>query len=315
VFRKLLIFSLFLALIIIIIGGVVVYRRERLTSNFDTPNGKLKIVTTLFPLYDFARAVGQDRADVILLTPANPESLQYSPRAEDMAKISHAQMVVYTNPIIEPWIADTILGFGNDQLSVINASQHLQYLHSLESSTQPNIPTDPHVWLDFANDKIVVQDLAEVMAQRDPDHSDYYQQNAQTYQQQLDQLDQAYQTSLANCAHKTIVFAGQYDFGYLVHRYGLQLLAAQGTLPAAEPSDDELINFMQSIKNTNPAVIFYEQLSSPRVMQTLRRATTARLLPLDSAHTVTTEQLDDGLSFLTIMRRNLTNLQSGLGCN
>src|SRR5690242_13296879 len=64
---------------------------------------KLNVVTTLFPLYDFAKAVAGDKAEVTLLLPPGVEPHSFEPKPDDVVKMSKADVVIYTNEFMEPW--------------------------------------------------------------------------------------------------------------------------------------------------------------------------------------------------------------------
>jgi zinc transport system substrate-binding protein len=115
------------------------------------------------------------------------------------------------------------------------------------------------------------------------------------------------------CSSKEIIYAGHYAFGYLTKRYGLEYFAAQGVSPDSEPTAADLINLVNQIKKDNIKYIFYEELSSPKIAQTLSDETGAELLLLNAAHNISKEQLEQGATFISIMKNNLTNLKIGLG--
>jgi ABC-type Zn uptake system ZnuABC Zn-binding protein ZnuA len=63
---------------------------------------KLKVVTTLFPLQEFALAVGGERARVDLLLPPGAEPHAWEPRPSDLAKIQKADVFIYIGKVMEP---------------------------------------------------------------------------------------------------------------------------------------------------------------------------------------------------------------------
>lgn len=130
----------------------------------------------------------------------------------------------------------------------------------------------------------------------------------------MDLLDQNYRQTLSNCQNQEIVYAGHYAFGYLAKRYDLAYLAAQGLSPDAEPTANALKKLVDQIKANNLRYIFYEELTSPKIAQTLSAETDASLLLLNAAHNITKDQLAVGRSFFDIMKENLDNLKIGLNC-
>jgi zinc transport system substrate-binding protein len=145
-------------------------------------------------------------------------------------------------------------------------------------------------------------------------NADYYQSNANEYISKIISLDIQYKETLANCESKEIIYGGHYAFGYLANRYNLKYFAAQGISPDAEPTALDMITLIEQIKSNNIKYIFYEELSSSKVAETIANETNANLLLLNAAHNVTREDIENNVSFITIMKENLENLKTGLQC-
>ncbi len=173
---------------------------------------------------------------------------------------------------------------------------------------------DPHIWLDFDNAIIMVKNIVQAFQGKDSANKALYEQKAIEYSRRLNDLDSLYKTTLAACKNRTIVYGGHYAFGYLAERYGLKYLAAQGVSPDAEPTANDLIKLVEQIKKERIKYIFYEELTSPRITETIAGETNAKMLLLNAAHNVSRDQLDQGVSLFDILRRNLENLSRGLEC-
>jgi zinc transport system substrate-binding protein len=173
---------------------------------------------------------------------------------------------------------------------------------------------DPHLWLNFANDDIIIQTIADAFSEKDKAGASYYRQMGYEYQNKLSALDKQYQTSLAKCGANEIVYGGHYAFGYLANRYHLKYLAAQGVSPDSEPTAQDLAKLVDQIKINKIKYVFYEELVSPKIAETLAKETGANLLLLNSAHNLSKQDFENKVSFLTIMEDNLQNLSQGLNC-
>jgi len=149
---------------------------------------------------------------------------------------------------------------------------------------------------------------------KDSPNQTVYQLATDAYVNQLTQLDEKYRTALANCQSKKIIYGGHYAFGYLANRYGLEYFAAQGIAPDAEPTAADLIALVKQLKTEKIKYIFYEELSSPKIAQTIASESSAQMLLLNAAHNLSKEQFDSAWSFLEILENNLANLKIGLGC-
>jgi ABC-type Zn uptake system ZnuABC Zn-binding protein ZnuA len=175
--------------------------------------------------------------------------------------------------------------------------------------------TDPHVWLDFDNARIMAENIARAFIRKDPANADHYQANLDRLLADLAALDGQYKTALAACRSRTIIYGGHYAFGYLSKRYGLEYVAAQGFSPDAEPTAKDMIALVEQVKSANIRHIFYEELTSPKIAETLAQETNARLLLLNGAHNLSKDDYTRGVTFVSIMKDNLANLQAGLDCN
>lgn len=292
---------LFLSLVIILITLTSLILWKKPVK--ENQSSKISVVTTIFPLYDFVRQVGGDKVEVQLLLPPGVEAHHFEPTPQTLLMVNRSNLLVYTSSQMEPWVTDILSSLDQTKNTILAAGQKTKQLG-----------TDPHVWLDFENTQIMVENIAQALIQQDPIHADFYRNNANQYQQQLQQLDQQYQI-LLRCPQNTIVYGGHYALGYLANRYHLVYLAAQGMASEAEPTAEDLVNLINQVKQNNIQYIFYEELTSPKVAQTLAQETGAQLLLLSAAHNLSQEDLTRGKTFMQIMRENLNNLKQGLSCS
>jgi zinc transport system substrate-binding protein len=301
--------------IAIIVGGLIVLSQIKRTKQKTIGAGKIKIVTTLFPLYDMAKNIGADKAEVALLIPPGVEPHTFEPKPSDIIKISEADCFVYTGRFMEPWAEDIIQGLSNKNLIVVDASKGTRMIRAVfPDNDEPGGVLDPHIWLDFDNAKIMAKNIAEALAAKDQADKAFFQQRADDYNTKLTQLDTSFRTALSTCKSREIVYGGHYAFGYLAKRYGLRYLAAQGVAPDAEPTAKDLIRLIEQIKKNNIHYVFYEELTSPKIAETIARETHAKILLLNAAHNLTKDQFERGVSFFEILHTDLENLKIGLEC-
>jgi zinc transport system substrate-binding protein len=281
----------------------------------STESAKIKVVATLFPLYDMARNIGGEKADVSLLMPPGVEPHTFEPTPSDIIKINEADIFVYTDRFMEPWAADMIKGVVNKKLIVVDASKGTQMISAeFHDRDEPQGARDPHIWLDFDNARIMARNIAGALEAKDPADKAFFQQRAADYDKKLSELDTSFRKTLGTCRHKEIVYAGHYAFGYLAKRYGLKYLAAQGVSPNAEPTAKDLTNLVEQIRKNNIHYVFYEELTSPKIAETIAGETDASLLLLNPAANLTKDQFERGVSFFDIMNADLKNLEIGLEC-
>jgi zinc transport system substrate-binding protein len=300
-------------LLVIVLGSSLFACAKR--SEEPVQMKKLRVVTTLFPLYDMAKSIGSDKTDVVLLVPPGVEAHSFEPRPSDIVKINEADVFVYTGKFMEPWAEDVIQGIVNKNLIVVDASRGARMIPGVvHDADGPAGSIDPHIWLDFDNAGVMVKNILQAFEIKDSANKALYTQKSNEYSRKLTELDSSYKTTLAACKNRTIVYGGHYAFGYLAKRYGLNYLAAQGVSPDAEPTAKDLVKLVEQIKKERIKYIFYEELTSPRITETIAGETNAEMLLLNAAHNVSRDQLDQGVSLFDILRRNLDNLSKGLEC-
>jgi len=292
-------------------------------------SGKLQVVATLFPLYDFARNVGGDRAEVTLLLPPGMEAHSFEPKPADIVRISKADLFLYTNRAMEPWAEELVQGVGAKHLTVVDTSRGARLLkvaaedehgHGEAKGDGPEryhraeAGIDPHLWLDFGNAQTMVDTIAAAFAAKDPANRDAYLANGAAYKAKLAALDDRYRAGLATCAKRGFLHGGHFAFGYLAQRYALRYESALAVSANAEPTPRKLAGLVKQMHEEGLSVIFAEELISPRTAETIARETGATILYLHGAHNVSRDDLARGVTFLALMDRNLENLRKGLQC-
>jgi len=282
---------------------------------------KITVVTTLFPLYDFARSIAGNKADIILILPPGVEAHAFEPKPADIMKVDKADLLIYTGKYMEPWAEDILKSTTNNKLAVVDASLGIKLarLNPAHGGPEPDNRRhhgsyDPHIWLDFTNAVKMVDTITEGLCKTDPGNSDFYRKNADIYKEKLSALDKEYKKALSGCRKKTLIHGGHFVFGYLARRYGLEYTSACEGSPNSEPTARKMIELKKKIKENDIHFVFFEELLNPKVSDIIAKETGATLLKLNGAHNVTKDEFQKGVTFLTLMEDNLVNLKKGLEC-
>ncbi|MFA7074899.1 MAG: zinc ABC transporter substrate-binding protein [Endomicrobiaceae bacterium] len=300
----------------------------------DTTTGKVEVITTLFPTYDFVRQIGKDKVNVHLLLPPGVEPHTFEPKPQDIVKINRADIFVYTGKYMEPWVEELLQGIPNKNLEIVDASTGISLIsekdddndgheehgehsehHDNKEHHHHHAGKDPHIWLDFDNDKIMVDTIVKALCEKDFDNKDFYMKNAEEYKNKLTDLDKRFKETLSTAKHRTIIYGGHFAFGYFAKRYGLEHDSPyEGFSPNAEPSPKVLGELIKKLKASGIKYIYYEELLDPKVARTISEATGAKLELLHGAHNVSKSELEKGITFISIMENNLKKLKEGLEC-
>lgn len=303
--------------------------------------GRLKVVTTLFPTYDFARQIGGDKVDVTLLLPPGVESHAFEPKPQDIVRIGKADIFIYTGKYMEPWVGDLLKGVSNKKLVVVDASAGIELMAEAEHDEDAEHhegehhnegddhgehrdeghghhhhgDKDPHIWVDLGNAQIMADTIAKAFADKDPANRAFYFENAGEYKVMLADLDGRFKAALSTAKHRTIMYGGHFAFGYFVKRYGLKHESPyEGFAPNAEPGPKAIGELINKLKLSGMKYIYYEELLDPKVARTIAQEAGVKLELLHGAHNVSKNELDGGVTFLDIMEDNLRKLKVGLEC-
>lgn len=289
---------------------------KKQTAEVDR-NNKLKVVATIFPLYDFARQIGGEAADVSLLIPPGTEPHSFDPRPENIVSAGRAAIFVYTNDTMEPWAGSMLKGLSSQDLVIVQAGRGIALTEEHRADDGHDVhgdAPDPHIWLDFDKARKMVDTILESFISVKPAKKELYLGNAKKLKDSLAGLDQKFSAALKTCKHNTIVHGGHFAFGYLAKRYNLKYISASGFSPDAEPSPQNLVRMSKTLKKEGLKHIFYEELVTSRMAEVIAKETGASLLLLHGGHNISKQELDNGTTFISLMERNLDNIKEGLQC-
>ena len=270
------------------------------------PPAKPLVVATIYPLWEFSRQVAGDRADVVSLVPAGVEPHDWEPAPRDVSQVQRASVFVHTGTDLDGWAEKLLAELTGRRGVVVNARGGLSVL------TVGGV-TDPHVWLDPTLARAQVLAIAAGLEQADPAGRAAYADNAKAFVARLDALDLELTAGLADCARREVV-TSHAAFAYLARRYRLTQVPVMGISPEAEPSPADLAAIVRTARRLKVTHVFFETLASPRLAETLSRELGATPLPLNPIEGVSPAETAAGLGYLELMRANLANLRTALGC-
>jgi zinc transport system substrate-binding protein len=273
---------------------------------------RVKVVASVFPLLEFARAVGGEQAEVSLLLPPGAGVHTWQPRASDIIKMSEADLFIYIGGGLEPWVDDFLRSVSNKHLKILAVASFLPLEKEKHSGEEA---ADPHVWLDFVNDRTIVDRIAGALAEIDPAQAPAYKSRASGYNEKLSALDGLFTESLKSCAHRIVLLAGHEAFGYLARRYRLQQVSLSGLSPDAEPTPRAVVSLIDLARKQRIGSVFMEARESPKLANLLAREIPAQIFVLNPGENLNKQEWTSGTTFLDLMRENLKNLKKGLGCD
>lgn len=281
-------------------------------------SGKVNVVTSFYPIYEFAKAIGGEDVNVINLLPTGVEPHDWTPRSQEILNTSKAQLFFYNGAGLEGWVPNFLKGMGKDaSVKPVELSQGIELIHADEDdghdhghtddSTDGDHHIDPHTWVSPKSAKIMAENIKNSYIEVDPAHKDNYESRYAELSQKLDELDAKFTEELSKTAKKEIVVSHQ-AFGYLCRDYGLTQHAIMGLSPEAEPRAQDLVALAKKVKEENIRYIFFEELVSDKLAKTLAGEAGVETLVLNPVEGLTKEQQEAGDNYFTLMEKNLQNL-------
>lgn len=295
-------------------------------------DGSLQVVTTTFPLFEFVKAVGDDRIFVVYIgAGADPHGFDPSPR--DLELLSSSRLVIYNGAGLEPWLEPALAALtprGTPSGAVPHAGQRPP---GPSGGAGPSIPVavdateglplipregsdtgmDPHVWLDPLLARKQVDIILEALAAADEAGRAAYEENAEELLRRLDHLHQRFHEELDLCSSR--VLAVEHGaFIYLARRYQLQQVALAPADHDMEPSPRHLARAIRRLRSAGSRGVFATDGSPGHLAETAAMETGARVLTLHTLEVLSPEQRDQGETYFTLMESNLQHLKEGLGC-
>ena len=290
---------------------------------------KIRIVTTIFPEYDWVREILGDKADsaeITMLLDNGVDLHSYQPTADDLIKLSDCDLFVYVGGESDGWVDDALKNATNKNRKVINLLEILgdsvkeeETVEGMqeEEEDQEEKEYDEHVWLSLKNAKTLVGAISAALQEIDPDNKDTYAANADAYGQKLSALDAEYQKAVSAGTYKTLLFGDRFPFRYLVDDYGLSYYAAFAGCSAESEASFETVSFLARKVDEGklPCVLTIEG-KNHKIAETIVQNTAGKnqkILTMDSMQSTTSQDVARGTTYLSLMAKNLDVLKEALG--
>lgn len=305
---------------------------ESQSENDNNKTEKLKIVTTIFPEYDWVRQIAGDKVsdmDIAMLLDNGVDLHSYQPTADDIMKISDCDLFIYVGGESDEWVNDALKEAVNKDMQVINLLDVLGEQVKIEELVEGMQDTeheeeeeheekeyDEHVWLSLKNAETLCDAIAEALGNADPDNKAVYDTNKAAYIDQLVSLDNQYREVADQASVKTLLFGDRFPFRYLVDDYGLSYYAAFAGCSAESEASFETISFLaQKIDELGLKYVMTIEKSDQKIAKTIIENTQNKdqsILTLDSMQSTTSADAANGMTYLSIMEGNLNILKEAL---
>lgn len=299
---------------------------------------KIKIMTTLFPYYDFARAVtkGIDNIEVELLVSPGQDDHSFGPTPADVVKINNADVFIYNGGGLETWVSTVLESLDNKSQTVIKmidcvkpeievaaekeerekvfaVDDHDHGDENPEHEDEHHHEIDEHIWTSPVMAQKLVENICHNLSEKMPEYKDVFNKNSKDYINEIKNVDKEIR-SITNKAHKKeIIFADKFPLKYFALEYGLKYYAAfDGCSGEMEPSAKTVAFLIDKVKAKDVHGIFYLELSSQAMADVICDDTGVKKYQFNSCHNITEKQFKEGITYVNLMKENANVLKKAL---
>lgn len=317
----------------------------------NTKEKKIKIVTTIFPEYDWVKNIvgeNNENVEIEILQKNGVDLHSYEPSADDMAKIAEADIFVYVGGHSDKWAKDALKNVTNKNQRIINLfdvlgddvkplkmvdgmehhhnheegehhEEHKEDEHHHdheEGEHHHKDEADEHVWLSIKRTSKAVDALAKTIAEVDSKNKDMYISNAEAYQNELTALDSKFEFAAMSGKRDTILFGDRFPFFYMADDYGLDYYAAFTGCSAESEASFETVAFLANkIDELGINNVLTIEKRSHKIPETIIENTKNKnqsILEMNSMQSVTEKEINDGITYIGAMKANLDILKKAL---
>lgn len=271
-------------------------------SSSSVQSDKPQIYTSFYAVYDFAKEIAGDKADIYNMVPSGTEPHDWEPTVQDMAKLNDADIVFYNGLGMESWVD-----------KVKQSLSNTKFVQVSDGILTNENASDPHVWLDPKNVEVICQNIFNTLCEIDPGNKSLYNENLKNYLSELDNLDKSFRDTINTIPenNRNIIVSHE-AYSYLCSAYGLNQVPIDGISADSEPSPDKMMELINYIIDNKIKYVFYEELVSPKTAHTLADETGTKLLPLNPFEGLTEEEIAKGENYISVMHENLKNIKTAL---
>lgn len=323
-----------LVLVFSVLFSVLCFTSCSTNTLYSEGEGKIQILCTVFAPFDFARVVGGDRVTVTILQDNGSDLHNYTPTGATLEALSNADLLIHIGGVSDQaWLSDAIRAAGNEDLRIVCLMDHIVPIHAElaenwsdhdshgadESHDEHNEHghdhsghdhgADEHIWTSLRNSVDCVLEICHAISDLDPDNADYYKANADAYVAALQQLDRQY-AEVAESFFAPVIFADRFPFVYLMHDYHLSYSAAfSGCSTEVDSSFEMQIRLIKAVRELAIPCVFTIEGNDKSLAEAISAETGCKIVSLNSLQSVKRADIKNGITYLSVMEKNLNALK------
>ena len=321
---------------------------EVANENESTDKKTIKVVATIFPIYDIVRNLApNDNYEMTLLLDSGIDIHNFSPTAKDIVKIAEADLFIYVGGESDKWVDKVVANAQNKNLKTINLMNELGNLVKVEEVVEgmqheheegeeheheegeaheegenheehehEEHENDEHIWLSLRNAKAMTSAIVKKLIEIDSENKTEIQKKTNAFAEKLDALDKKYVEAAQNKKYDTVVFGDRFPFRYLVDDYGLKYFAAfSGCSAEAEASFETVVFLAKKLDELGLKHICALKGAEPKVAKTVINASNDKdrdIVLFNSMEGITNVNDAENTNYIKIMEENLEAFKNAI---
>lgn len=281
-------------------------------------NNKIEVMTSIYPIEQFAKIIGGDKVNVRTMVPDGAEPHDFEPKAKDIVKLNESDLFIYNGLQMENWVDKVIKNVENKNLVIVNSSQNADVIANTEDehdheghkhvdhSGHNHGQEDPHIWLGLDEATKQCALIRDALVKIDPKNKSYYEGNYNNFATELKNLKEEYKEKFDSKNKKDFI-TGHAAFAYLCRDFGLEQRSLEGVFGEGEVTPKQLKNLVEYCKVNNIKTVFMPETASEKLSQTLANEVGAKVVKISSLETNSS-----GKGYLDTMKSNLETIYENI---
>lgn len=312
-------------------SGCSSHMEEGNTQNGEE-SGRISVVTTIFPPYDFVREIAGEYAELKMLLKPGEESHSYEPTPQDIISIRNCDVFIYVGGENDAWVEDILCSLPDDGRITLRLTdcvetveeEHVEgmkeapgHIHEEEAEeaeeTHSVHEIDEHVWTSPVNAALITEQIKNILIKADPEHEQFYSENAAKYKDKLAALDEQFRQVTENAQRNILIFGDRFPFRYFADEYDLMYFAAfPGCAGDTEPSAATMAFLIDKVKQEDVPAVLKMELSNDNIAEAIAEATETEVKVFYSCHNLSADDFEKGETYLSMMEKNVETLKEVL---
>lgn len=325
--RKTLAFMTSMILFLVACGNEETSTNETAENNGED---KLRVYTTIYPFQYFTERVGGEYISVENIVPPGSDAHTVEIKTQEMMQLAEGDAFIYSGIGLEPFANAVIDAVKDEKVQVVKATENVDFIDTKENPPAEEedvagnehnnevkedgqdehgseTDVDPHVWLDPSRSITIAENIKNALVQLDPENKGAFEENFSVLKRDLEVLDADFKEMTANAKNKTFIVSHS-AYGYWDDTYGLKQIGISGLSPTDEPSQSDLVEIIDLVKENELKYIYFEPNLTNKIAEMVQNETGIQTLMLYNLESLTKENIESGEDYLSIMKRNIEAL-------